>query len=616
MSRTVNRQVKATPGSAAGDDVHDFNGRSGQQSFSHDPFESQLGVQAIARAETRARRAIVESLNLGLVMFDVHDRAVIANSRFLSLFSALHPSGVEGKAYAEIIEKELHYTLADRVGEAAVEALVQERLRAHNSKLAYTIEHQLGADLWVKVDEHCAEGGTVIVYTDVSNIKMREARIQHIALHDTLTGLPNRALFRDRAKKALQKQERTGNCVAILCIDLDNFKNVNDSLGHPAGDQLLSEVARRLRGAVRESDTVARIGGDEFAIVIGSIEHMFTIELVAMRIIESLSQPIDLDGRRVVVGASVGIATSDETICDPDHLIRNADLALYRAKDDGKNGYCFFEHEMDEAARVRHLLENDLRLALREDRLALHFQPQVNVRARKITGFEVLVRWEHPTRGFVEPNEFIGIAEETGLIQQLGDWVLERACECAVRWSRPAKIAVNVSLSQFRRGDLAHSVERTLELSGLDPRRLELEIAEPVLFQDREQTIDVLFRLKDLGVRIVLGGFGAGYSSLGNLRQFPFDKIKIDRSFVSDIDKNAEAAAFIHAFISLGNSLGIETTAEGVETENQLARLQIEGCSEIQGFYYSHARPMDDVEKLLSGEIDEFRSQGLSELSF
>ncbi len=562
------------------------------------------------------RRSIAENLAHGLVMFDPQDRLLIANSRFGDIFPRLRPIARAGADYRDLISAELDCALSHASAQIR-KSIMDKRLHAHRQHCAFSIEHQLGDTLWLKVDEHRSDDGcTVIAYTDVSEIKKREAHIQHMALHDALTGLPNSALFRDRAQKALNDKERRGGQAAILCVDLDNFKLVNDTLGHPAGDAVLREVATRLRAAVRLGDTVARVGGDEFAIVIDNAEHDFAVELVAVRIIEGIGRPFKIDGNQVMIGASAGIAISDDTTADPDHLLRNADMALYRAKAQGKNAYCFFNDEMGEHARARHRLESDLRLALREGRLELHFQPQISVSAGTITGFEALVRWHHPVRGVIPPLEFLAVAEETGLIQRLGDWILEHACKTAVTWSKPAKIAVNLSPTQFRRRDLAQTIRQTLEITGLDPARLELEIAESVLFHDSTQALTTLHALKEIGVRLALDRFGAGYSSLGNLRSFPFNKIKIDQSFVSEIDSKSGAAAFIRAIVGLGNSLGIETTAEGVETRNQLSRVKIEGCSEIQGFYYSHARPGDEVEKLLAGKIDNFPSCGLRELSF
>ena len=569
----------------------------------------------VAAAESQTRRAIVESLSQGFLMFDADDKLSISNSQFRTFFPRVADVAKIGAEYIELIAAEFSCTKYENATARRQEALISERLDAHKFNKPYKIEHKIGEETWLQVDEHRVDdGGTVIVYTDVSEIKKREARIQHMALHDALTGLPNRTLFRDRTQQAIHEANRYGTTSAILCLDLDNFKNVNDTLGHPAGDELLGIVAVRLKDIMRESDTVARLGGDEFAIVMHDVDELHSAEIIAQRIIESISEPFEIHANQVVIGASIGISICDAQSTDPDDLIRNADLALYRSKYDGKNTYRFFEKAMDELAQARRLLENDLRTALTESHLELHFQPQINVASKSICGFEALVRWHHPERGTVSPTEFVSLAEETGLIRQLGDWVLLNACECAANWSKPAKIAVNLSPAQFRRPGLIDYVAEVLKKTGLDPARLELEITETLLLHNPQEMLDMLFRLKGLGVRVAMDDFGTGFSSLGNLRSFPFDKIKIDRSFVADIGRNPEAAAIVRAVVGLGKSLGIETTAEGVETREQLAYLKIEGCSEIQGYYYSHARPAGQIEKLLTGDLDDFESLGLGEL--
>jgi diguanylate cyclase (GGDEF)-like protein/PAS domain S-box-containing protein len=570
----------------------------------------------VAAAEGRTRRAIVESLSQGFLMFDADDKLSLSNSQFKTFFPSVADAARIGADYTDLIAAEFTCTTFENATARRREALISERLEAHKLKKPYKIEHQIGEETWLQVDEHRTNnGGTVIVYTDVSGIKKREARIQHMALHDALTGLPNRTLFRDRTQQAIYEANRYGTTSAILCLDLDNFKNVNDTLGHPAGDELLGIVALRLKDIMRETDTVARLGGDEFAIVMHDVDELHSVEIIAERIIKSISEPFEIQANQVVIGTSIGISICDPQSIGPDDLIKNADLALYRSKYDGKNTFRFFEKAMDELAQARRLLETDLRQALNESHLELHFQPQINVKSRSICGFEALVRWHHPQRGTVSPTEFISLAEETGLIRQLGDWVLLNACQCAVEWSKPAKIAVNLSPAQFKRSGLIEYVAEVLKKTGLDPARLELEITETLLLHNTQEMLDMLFRLKGLGVRIAMDDFGTGFSSLGNLRSFPFDKIKIDRSFVSDIGRNPEAAAIVRAVVGLGKSLGIETTAEGVETREQLAYLMMEGCSEIQGYYYSHARPAGQVDKLLNGELDDFDSLGLNELS-
>ena len=346
------------------------------------------------------------------------------------------------------------------------------------------------------------------------------------------------------------------------------------------------------------------------------VEDLVDIERVAERIVTKLSEPFELDGHQVVIGVSIGIAVVTPDTVDQDDLIKNADLALYRAKADGKNTFRFFERSMDEFTRARRRLEGDLRIALNEGSLELHFQPQVNVERSEISGFEALVRWTHPELGAISPQDFITVAEETGLINQLGDWVLYNACKCAAKWAKPSKIAVNLSPAQFNRRNLVEYVEEILEETGLDPNRLELEVTEGLLLHNTTETLDILFRLKGLGIKIAMDDFGTGYSSLGNLRSFPFDRIKIDKSFVMNLNEDPEAAAIIKAVVGLGKSLGMETTAEGVETLEQLKHLQSEGCTDIQGFYYSPARPNADVDPLLRGTLVEPKPNGLKELTY
>ena len=568
-----------------------------------------------AAAEHRTRSDIVESLAQGFVMFDSDGRIKIHNAQFETYFPQLVNQVNCGVGYTDLVRAELALRGPCFSSERNDDDIFAERLRAHEKGRPFSIEHKIDKATWVQVDEHRTnDGDTVIVYTDVSEIKNREARIHHMAMHDALTGLPNRTLFRDRIQQAVEASSRRKCVSAILCLDLDNFKNVNDTLGHPAGDQLLGLVAKRLKKIVRDCDTVARLGGDEFAIILLDIAGENDARILAERLIELLSKPFNLRGNQVVIGTSIGISFCNDGTTDPDELMRNSDLALYRAKFDGKNTYCFFENTMDELAQARRLLESDLRVALDESYLELHFQPQIDVERKCICGFEALVRWHHPERGTVSPAEFISIAEETGLIRELGDWVLINACRRATKWSKPVKVAVNLSPAQFKRPNLVEHIAEVLDQTGLDPSRLELEVTERLLLHNTQEVLDKMFRLKGLGVRVAMDDFGTGFSSLSNLRSFPFDRIKIDRSFVQEIGKNSDSSAIVKAIIGLGNNLGIATTAEGVETTDQLNYLKNEGCSEIQGFYYSHARPTEQVENLLEGNLETFRTLGLVEL--
>jgi diguanylate cyclase (GGDEF)-like protein len=422
-----------------------------------------------------------------------------------------------------------------------------------------------------------------------------------MARHDALTNLPNRTLFRERLERALQLAKR-GDHLAVFCLDLDHFKEINDSLGHPVGDALLNEVAARLRGCITESDTVARLGGDEFAIVqLRSNCEPTAVAALASQIVEIVAAPYEIEGHHLVIGVSIGISLAPDDGNNPDDLLKNADLALYRAKADGRGTYRFFEAGMDARVQARRLLERDLRFALRREEFEVHYQPIRDLATDETVVFEALVRWNHPERGLIVPTHFIPIAEETSLIVQLGDWVLRRACRDAAGWSKAAAVAVNLSPVQFRNPNLAASVKAALTESGLPAYRLELEITESVLLQNSETTLAVLHELRAHGVKISLDDFGTGYSSLSYLRSFPFDKIKIDRSFVSELATRDDSMAIVRAVAGLGRSLGMVTTAEGVENAEQLELLRREGCTQAQGYLFSKPRPASEVERLLAG---------------
>ena len=429
-----------------------------------------------------------------------------------------------------------------------------------------------------------ATGGAVAIHTDVTKRRRVEKEIEFLAHHDALTGLANRVAHRDFIEKCLEEAARGSN-FAVLCLDLDHFKNVNDTLGHTYGDALLRAATERLRSLVRDTDLIARTGGDEFSIVQTNLANPMTAAAsLADRIIAALSAPFDLGDHQVVTGTSVGIAVAPGDGTEPDQIMKNADMALYRAKADGRGMYHFFEAGMDTKAQARRLLELALRKAMTAGEFELEYQPIINLAQNKISGFEALLRWNHPTLGRVAPDDFIPLAEETGLIVQIGDWVLRTACAEASTWPGELRVAVNVSPLQFRNKNLAASVMSTLAASGLAPNRLELEITEAVLLHNNEATLEVLHQIRGLGVRISMDDFGTGYSSLSYLRSFPFDKIKIDQCFVHDLEVNPDSIAIIRAVAALGKSFSMTTTAEGVETQEQLEKMREEGCTEVQGF--------------------------------
>ncbi|MBV8914880.1 MAG: EAL domain-containing protein, partial [Acetobacteraceae bacterium] len=471
--------------------------------------------------------------------------------------------------------------------------VAQLTARGHQHELA-------GSDRVVAVHYRpMANGGWVATYEDVTERQRSEERLWQMARHDALTGLPNRVRLREHMESLLLRLRRGGSA-AVLCLDLDGFKRVNDALGHPAGDELLRQVARRLGENTRETDLVARLGGDEFAIVQADAEQPTEAAALAERLVEVLREPFSLSGQqRVEIGTSIGIMLA-EAASTPDDLLRSADIALYQAKAAGRGTWRFFELGMDAEMQARRTLETDLKRALVEQQFELHYQPLVEAETRVLTGFEALVRWRHPERGMVSPAKFVPLAEETGLIRPIGEWVLRRACADAVAWPEHVKVAVNLSPMQFAKGDLVGDVERALVDSGLAPDRLELEITESVLLADNEATLGTLHRLRSLGVRISMDDFGTGYSSLSYLRRFPFDKIKIDQSFVRNLDGEKGSVEIVRAVVSLGKALGMDVLAEGVETEGQLGILQLEGCDELQGYLFSKPRPVQDVPAVIA----------------
>jgi diguanylate cyclase (GGDEF)-like protein/PAS domain S-box-containing protein len=442
--------------------------------------------------------------------------------------------------------------------------------------------------------------GYLVAVVDITERRKAEARIAYMAHHDGLTDLPNREFYQERLRQALGEAQADGERVAVLCVDLDLFKNVNDSFGHPMGDRLLRLVADRLRSQVLGNHVAARLGGDEFALILASDVSPNEVSDFSIRLINVLSASYDIDGIEVVIGASVGIALSPSDGTTSEELMRNADMALYRAKSDGGGVHRFFEPEMDRLAQKRRDMEVDLRRAFANGEFELHYQPLVNIVTDRISGFESLLRWRHPDKGMISPADFIPIAEDIGLIVPLGEWVLREACTEATRWPDNVKVAVNLSAVQFRSRNLVQAVISALAHSGLSPLRLELEITESVFLAETEANLAILHQLRELGVSISMDDFGTGYSSLSYLRSFPFDKIKIDRSFVKDIAERPDCVAIVRAISGLGKSLKITTTAEGVETADQLECLRNEGCNEVQGFLFSAAKPAGEVAELLS----------------
>jgi len=540
--------------------------------------------------------AALTNMSQGLCMFDAEEKLAIFNPRFAEIYGLPTERIVPGMTTRQLMAlASTEKNLADIDPEGTL-ALQQSFIR--EGKAGSVIERLTDGRSISISHRPMPNGGFVVTFEDITERLLSEEKIKHLAHYDALTDLPNRVTFYERMEAVLGHLRRSES-IAVLSLDLDHFKAVNDTLGHPTGDLLLQAAAERIRSCVRGEDLVARLGGDEFAIVQVPSEHPPDSTALAMRLIDVIGAPYDLDGHQVVVGASVGIAMAPSDGREPDVLMKNADLALYRAKADGGGVYRYFEIEMDVRMQARRALELDLRRAVVNGEFELYYQPIIDVKTGQVTCCEALIRWHHPERGMIAPLEFIPVAEETGLIVQIGEWVLRQACAEATRWPKHVTIAVNLSPAQFKSRNLLPTVISALATSGLPAGRLELEITEMVLVQDNDGAFAILHQLRDLGIRISMDDFGTGYSSLGYLRSFPFDKIKIDQSFIRDLPGKQDSVAIVRAVVGLSSSLGITTTAEGVETKEQLASLTAEGCTEFQGFLFSQPRRAADVARIL-----------------
>jgi len=549
-----------------------------------------------AELERERLDAAVSNMPIGLCMFDSMQRLIISNKRYAEIYGLPPELTRPGTDLREILEDRIRAGIFNASDPERVLQSLLKRAAGEKSSLNL-IELSDGRTLSV-VHQPMAGGGWVATHEDITDRRQAEARIRHMARHDALTNLPNRVLFKERLEEALKRVPR-GESVAVLSLDLDNFKSVNDTLGHPIGDALLESVAERLRVSVRENDTIARLGGDEFAVVQVGSEQPAGATALAQRVIDALSTPYDIEGHQVVIGTSIGIAVAPLDGSDADELQKNGDMALYRAKSEGRGTYRFFETEMDARMQSRRALELDLRKALMADEFELHYQPVLDLKTNEICSLEALIRWQHPTRGIVAPGDFIPLAEDMGLIVPIGEWVLRRACLDAMSWPGNVRVAVNLSPVQFKSKRLLESVVSALAMSKLPANRLELEITEGVLLVEHASTLATLHQLRALGAHIAMDDFGTGYSSLSYLRSFPFDKIKIDRSFISNITTEQNSVAIVRAVTGLSASLGMATTAEGVETREQLERVRAEGCTEVQGFLLSAAKPADEILAIL-----------------
>ena len=574
-------------------------------------WHNRLLIQAQAEAQRQNRSLTLRDLELNtqnalfnaalnnmsqaLCMVDVEQRLIVCNTRFLELFGISSKDATPGERAVNIFRS---IAAAGRYDHdmiwnmTATQLLHPRRVGSTN----FTEQDSNGRALAVS-QEPMGDGGWVATFEDITERRMAETRIQFMAHHDILTGLPNRVLFHDRLEQAIQRHLDAGEFIAVLCLDLDRFKLINYTLGHPTGDGLLTAVARRLQENVRGCDLVVRLGGDEFAILQlgGHDEHCS--QALAMRIVDEFRRPYDVDGHSIVVATSIGIAVASTDLAETDALLRSADTALYCSKAKGRGTFCFFDASMEAEIRDRRELEADLREALHREELELFYQPMVSMATDRVSGFEALIRWNHPTRGRVSPDSFIPIAEELGLIVEIGAWALVQACLAAAQWPDDVKVSVNLSPVQIRHTALIPTVQYALATSGMPSSRLELEITESALLQESEPVLATLHQLRGIGCSIALDDFGIGYSSLSYLRSFPFNKLKVDQSFTKEILVRSNCEAIVRSVTSLAHTLGMTTTIEGVETEEQLDRLRDVGCTQVQGYLFDKPLPLSAIAK-------------------
>ena len=594
------RRLQAIPRAAsrliAGD------GGAGRDSAASPGGMEGPGAQRPSSQEAELRQAnlrfetALSNMSQGLCLYDADGRLDVVNQKFLDIYH-LDPSKVRvGMLLADVMQARID--AGNHPGRTLDDLMAVQRSMTSRPDAGVVLQ-TLGDGRTIAISySPMQDGGWVATYEDVTIRRTAEAQVAHMARHDVLTELPNRLVLHERLEHAISEAGR-GAGSAVLCLDLDHFKAVNDTLGHPVGDGLLRLAADRLTACVREGDLVARLEGDEFAIIQADIGRPEEARLLAERVVSALQRPFLVEGHEIIIGVSIGLAIVPEDGATAAALLKNANLALHRAKQDGRGGFCFFEPEMDRRLQRRRSLELDLRRGVLAEEFALFYQPLINLDRNEVSGFEALLRWPHPERGMVSPDEFIPVAEEIGVIVALGEWVIRRACADAASWPGDVKVAVNLSPVQFRSRNLVPTVAAALAESGLAPGRLELEITESALLQDNAATLAMLHELRALGARISMDDFGTGYSSLSYLRSFPFDKLKIDQSFVRDLSTREDCVHIVRSVQGLCAGLGIATVAEGVETEGQLARLRAEGCKEVQGFLFSHARCVADVPGML-----------------
>ncbi|MGF6432561.1 putative bifunctional diguanylate cyclase/phosphodiesterase [Bradyrhizobium sp. Pha-3] len=546
--------------------------------------------------ERRNLMTAVNNIPQGLVLYDASARIIICNRPYIEMFGLSPDVAKPGCTMRRLIAHRQETGSFDGDVDDFCDAIMG------NVKLGRAtrqLTQAPGGRAIEIVNKPLPEGGWVATIQDITERTRTENKIAHMAHYDALTDLPNRVLFRERLERAL-RAIRPDQQLAVMYIDIDEFKAVNDALGHQIGDELLRAIADRLRTCVGDPDVAARLGGDEFAVIQTVVrDQTETMQLLAA-IYQAIRRPIDCSGHLITTDASIGIAVAPADGLDIDQLLRNADLALYGAKSDGRRTYRFFETGMDARAKARRSLELELRQAIADGSFELHYQPLLHLEEGQVSCCEALVRWRHPERGTISPADFIPIAEDTGLINDLGHWVLNTACREAMNWPEHVHVAVNVSPIQFKSQTLALNVAAALAATGLAPSRLELEITEAVLIRDDEAALDILHQLRELGVRIALDDFGTGYSSLSYLQRFPFDKIKIDRAFIKDLAGTGASSTIVQAVVNIAAASDMTTTAEGVETEQQRNLLRILGCTEMQGYLFSRPVSSAEIRRLLS----------------
>jgi diguanylate cyclase (GGDEF)-like protein len=552
-------------------------------------------IDALGNQNRRFDTAL-NNMSQALLMFDGAARLVIHNKRYCEMYGLAPDAITPGMLLPELLR--LRMAQGTYSGDPDAYTADLKALIARGESFNTSIELPNGRVIDI-CNSPMPDGGWVATHEDITERRRAEKIIAHMAHHDSLTDLPNRVLFQERLTQMLE--DCGGNRVAVFYLDLDNFKAINDTLGHQFGDELLKLVAQRLRDCVKQNITVARVGGDEFAIIFPDIAALDDAAELARNICEAIGDPYDLFGHIVVTETSIGIAVAPDNGTQSDQLLKNADMALYRAKADGRGTFRFFEPEMDASIKARRALENSLREALMEGQFTLHYQPILNLDENRIPCCEALIRWQHPERGMVAPGEFISVAEEMGLIVAIGEWVLRRACADAATWPGNTKVAVNLSPIQMLNSNLVPVVIGALAAAGLPASRLELEITESVLMQNTEATVAALHQLRSLGVKISMDDFGTGFSSLSYLRRFPFDKLKIDRCFISDLSRHDQSGiAIVRSVAALAKNLGMITTAEGVETAEQVELVRMIGCTEVQGFYFGRPQPLKEITRTLN----------------